>query len=150
MPPLPARALEKAVSLKPDDVLAQYRLGLLYLQERRPLKAVIHLKQALSSDPDDRATLYNLMLALRQTGQLEQAKPIEARVIELQHRNARASEVGLVAPGLNNAGIELEKSRDIRGALAKYRAALDLDPTGFRLSVELCARTMPAQPPVAV
>jgi len=71
------------------------------------------------------------MLALRQTGQLEQAKPIEARLIERQNRNAWASEVGLVAPGLNNEGIELEKSRDIRGALAKYRAALDLAPTGF-------------------
>jgi tetratricopeptide (TPR) repeat protein len=32
---------------------------------------------------------------------------------------------------LNDEGIELEKSGDIWAALAKYRAALDLDPTGF-------------------
>jgi Flp pilus assembly protein TadD len=125
------QALEKAVSLKPDDALAQYRLGLLYMQEGRSLKAVTHLKQASSFAPDDRATLYNLMLALRKAGRSEEAKPIEARLTELQQQNDRASEVGLVASALNNEGIEIEKSGDIPGALAKYRAALDLDPTGF-------------------
>lgn len=125
------QALEKAVSLKPDDALAQYRLGLLYMQEGRSLKAVTHLKQASSFAPDDRATLYNLMLALRKAGRPEEAKPIEARLTALQQQNDRASEVGLLASGLNNEGIELEKSGDIRAALAKYRAALDLDPTGF-------------------
>jgi tetratricopeptide (TPR) repeat protein len=124
-------ALERAVALKPDDALAQYRLGQLYLQDGRALRAVKHLKQALSYAPDDRATLYNLMLALRKTGKLEEAKPIEERMAELQHQSDRASEVGLAASGLNDEGIQLEKSGDIRGALAKYRAALDLDPTGF-------------------
>jgi tetratricopeptide (TPR) repeat protein len=77
------------------------------------------------------ATLYNLMLALLKTGQLEEAKPIEVRMAELQHQSDRASEVGLAATGLNSEGVQLEKSGDIRAALAKYRAALDLDPTGF-------------------
>ena len=125
------RALERAVALKPDDALAQYRLGQLYLKDGRAFKAVEHLQQALSYAPDDRATLYNLMLALRKTGQLEKAKPIEERMAELQHQSDRASEVGLAASGLNSEGIQLEKSGDIRAALAKYRAALDLDPTGF-------------------
>jgi len=39
--------------------------------------------------------------------------------------------VGFAASVLNSEGIQLEKSGDIRAALAKYRAALDLDPTGF-------------------
>jgi tetratricopeptide (TPR) repeat protein len=125
------RALERAVTLKPDDALAQYRLGQLYLQEGKALKAVAHLKQAWSLAPDDRATLYNLMIALREMGRLEEAKPIEARMAELQHQSDRASEVGLAATGLNSEGLQLEKSGDIRAALAKYRAALDLDPTGF-------------------
>jgi len=125
------QALKRAVALKPDDALAQYRLGQLYLQDGQALKAVKHLKQALSYAPDDRATLYNLMLALRKTGQLEEAKPIEVRMAELQHQSDRASEVGLAATGLNSEGVQLEKSGDIRAALAKYRAALDLDPTGF-------------------
>jgi tetratricopeptide (TPR) repeat protein len=125
------QALERAVALKPDDALAQYRLGQLYLQDGQALKAALHLKQALSYAPDDRATLYNLMLALRRTGQSEEAKPIEERMAELQHQSDRASDVGLAASGLNSEGIQLEKSGDIRAALAKYRAALDLDPTGF-------------------
>ncbi len=125
------KALEQAVALKPEDALAQYRLGQLYLQEGKVQKAVGHLKQALALAPDDRATLYNLMLALRKTGRSEEAKPIEARMAELQHQSDRASEVGLASTRLNSEGVELEKSGDIRAAIAKYRAALDLDPTGF-------------------
>ena len=57
----------------------------------------------------------------------------------LQQQGDRASEVGFAASGLNKEGIRLEKSGDIRAALAKYRAALDLDPTGsgFRLNYAL-------------
>jgi hypothetical protein len=50
------------------------------------------------------------MLALRKTGKLEEAKPIEKRMAELQHQSDRASEVGLAASGLNDEGIQLEKS----------------------------------------
>ena len=124
-------ALQKAVALKPDDALAQYRLGQLYLQGGQAFKAVQHLKQALFYTPNDRATLYNLMLALRKAGRSEEARPIEKRMAELQHQSDRASEVGFAAASLNSEGIQLERSGDIRAALAKYRAALDLDPTGF-------------------
>ena len=124
-------ALQRAVALKPDDALAQYRLGQLYLQDGHPLKAIEHLKQALFYTPNDRATLYNLMLALRKAGRSEEARPIEKRMAELQHQSDRASEVGFAASDLNSEGIQLERSGDIRAALAKYRAALDLDPTGF-------------------
>lgn len=132
-------ALQRAVALEPHDVLAQYRLGQLYLQDGKAPKAVEHLKQALRYAPNDRATLYNLMLALRKTGQLDEAKPIEKQLAEMQHQNDRASEVGFAASGLNSEGIQLEKLGDIRSALAKYRAALDLDPTGygFRLNYAL-------------
>jgi tetratricopeptide (TPR) repeat protein len=125
------QALERAVALKPNDALAQYRLGQLYLQEGSAVKALAHLKRALSLAPDDRATLYNVILALRKMGRLQEAKPIEARLTELQHQSDRASEVGLAATALNSEGVQLDKSGDIRAALAKYRAALDLDPTGF-------------------
>src|ERR1700737_3490890 len=125
------RALQRAVALKPDDALAQYRLGQLYLQDGHAFKAVEHLNQALFYAPNDRATLYNLMLALRKAGRSEEARPIEKRMAELQHQSDRASEVGFAASDLNSEGIQLERSGDIRAALAKYRAALDLDPTGF-------------------
>ena len=124
-------ALQRAVALKPDDALAQYRLGQLYLHDGHALKAVEHLKQALFYAPNDRATLYNLMLALRKAGRAEDTKPIEKRLAELQQQSDRASEVGFAASDLNSEGIQLERSGDIRAALAKYRAALDLDPTGF-------------------
>jgi tetratricopeptide (TPR) repeat protein len=133
------RDLQKAVALKPEDALAQYRLGQLYLQNGDSLHAIDHLKKALAQTPNDRATLYNLVLALRRTGQVEEANAIEKEIAASQQQNNRASEVGFAASGLNNEGIQLEKSGDTRGALAKYRAALDLDPTGygFRLNYAL-------------
>ncbi len=124
-------ALEKAVQLNPDDATAQYRLGQQYLQDEDTGKAIEHLKKALRGDPEDVATLYNLDRALRKAGRLDEAKPVESRIAELRQRTDRASTVGLAASRLNNEGIELEKSGDTRAALTKYRAALDLDPTGF-------------------
>jgi Flp pilus assembly protein TadD len=133
------RALQRAVALKPEDALAQYRLGQLCLQNGDSLRAINHLKKALAQTPNDRGTLYNLMLALRKTGHIEEAKAIDKRIAALQQQDNRASEVGFAASGLNNEGIQLEKSGDVHGALAKYRAALDLDPTGygFRLNYAL-------------
>jgi tetratricopeptide (TPR) repeat protein len=133
------RALERAVALKPEDALAQYRLGQLYLQNGDPLHAINHLKKALAQTPNDRGSLYNLMLALRKTGQVDEAKEIENRIAALRRQDDHASEVGFAASALNNEGIQLEKSGDVRGALAKYRGALDLDPTGygFRLNYAL-------------
>jgi len=71
------------------------------------------------------------MLALRKAGRSEEARPIERCMAELQQQSDRASEVGFAASALNSEGIQVERSGDIRAALAKYRAALDLDPTGF-------------------
>src|SRR3984893_7830481 len=124
-------ALQRAVALKPDDALAQYRLGQLYLQDGHAFKAVEHLKQALFCAPNDRATLYNLMLALRKAGRSEEARPIEKRMAELQHQSARASEVGFAASDLNIEGIQVARSGDSRAALTTSGAALYLDPTGF-------------------
>jgi len=133
------RALQRAVALKPEDALAQYRLGQLYLQNGDLLHAINHLKRALAQTPNDRGTLFSLMLALRRSGQVEEAKAVEKRLAIFDQQNNRASKVGLVASGLNSEGIQLEKLGDVRGALAKYRAALDLDPTGygFRLNYAL-------------
>ena len=133
------QALEKAVALNPHDSTAQYRLGQLYLQDGETGKALDHLKIALIGDPSDVATLYSLDRALRKAGKLEEAKPVEKQLAELRARNDRASTVALAASRLNDEGIALEKSGDLRAALAKYRAALDLDPTGtgFQLNYGL-------------
>ena len=132
-------ALEKAVALNPHDSTAQYRLGQLYLQDGETLKAVDHLKIALLGDPSDVASLYSLDRALRKAGRLEETKPIEKQLAELRAKSDHASTVALAASRLNDEGIRLEKSGDLRAALAKYRAALDLDPTGtgFQLNYGL-------------
>ena len=133
------QALEKAVALNPHDSTAQYRLGQLYLQDGETLKALDHLKVALLGDPSDPASLYSLDRALRKAGRLEEAKPIEKQLAELRAKSDHASTVALAASRLNDEGIALEKSGDLRAALAKYRAALDLDPTGtgFQLNYGL-------------
>jgi tetratricopeptide (TPR) repeat protein len=133
------QALEKAVALNPHDSTAQYRLGQLYLQGGETVKALDHLKIALLGDPSDVATLYSLDRALRKAGKLEEAKPIEKQLAGQRAKSDRASTVALAASRLNDQGIALEKSGDVRAALAKYRAALDLDPTGtgFQLNYGL-------------
>jgi len=133
------QALEKAVALNPHDSTAQYRLGQLFLQDGETAKALDHLKIALLGDPSDVATLYSLDRALRKAGKLEEAKPIEKQLAELRAKSDRASIVALAASRLNDEGIAMEKSGDVRAALAKYRAALDLDPTGtgFQLNYGL-------------
>jgi tetratricopeptide (TPR) repeat protein len=133
------QALEQAVALDSGDEKAQYRLGQLYLQEGESGKAIDHLKIALLGDPSDVATLYSLDRALRKAGKLEEAKPIEKQLAELRAKSDRASTVALAASRLNDEGIALEKSGDVRAALGKYRAALDLDPTGtgFQLNYGL-------------
>ena len=133
------QALEKAVALNPNDSTAQHRLGQLYLQDGEAAKALDHLKIALLRDPSDVAILYSLDRALRKAGKLEEAKPIEKQLAELRAQSDRASTVALAASRLNDEGIAMEKSGDVRAALAKYRAALDLDPTGtgFQLNYGL-------------
>jgi tetratricopeptide (TPR) repeat protein len=133
------QALEKAVALNAHDSTAQYRLGHLYLQEGETEKAVDHLRIALAGDPLDAATLYSLDRALRKSGKLEEAETIEKQLAEMRTRSDRASTVAFAASRLNDEGISLEKSGDVRAALAKYRAALDMDPTGsgFQLNYGL-------------
>jgi len=55
-------ALERAVVLNPHDETTHYRLGLVYLANRKPHKAIGHFQAALRHDPYDGATLYNLAL----------------------------------------------------------------------------------------
>jgi tetratricopeptide (TPR) repeat protein len=132
-------ALEKAVTLEPSNALAQYRLGQIYLEDGEAAEAVKHLQQSLSSGSDDRATLYALARALRKSGNLDEAERVDKRMAELLQEGHHASEVLFPAAELNSQGMQLEKSGDVRAALAKYKAALDLDPSGygFRLNYAL-------------
>jgi cytochrome c-type biogenesis protein CcmH/NrfG len=120
------QALERAVALNPDDEKAQYRLGMQCLQNAEPHKAVDHLRKVLRHDPDDRAALYNLALALRRDGQEDEAKRVDDRLSKLLQSRSKAAAAGQAIGDLNDGGRALEESGDMRAALEKYRAALDL------------------------
>jgi tetratricopeptide (TPR) repeat protein len=128
-------AFEKAVALDADDAVAQTRLGEEYLSHGKAHLAVAHLQQAIRLDPDNQSTLYNLQAALREDGQTAQADAIKQKLAELLHKKDRDDQNSVTAIQLNNQGADLEKAGDLRGALEKYRAALDLYPEHVGLRV---------------
>jgi len=123
------QALERAVALQPGNEKAQYRLGVQYLENRQPHRAIDCFNKALQHEPEDRALLYNLTLALRRDGQEGEAKRVDDKLSRLIQTKNKVAATGLAIGDLNDAGMALEKAGDIRGAMEKYRAALEIDPT---------------------
>lgn len=121
-------AFEHAVSANPKDAVAQYRLGAEYLHQGKARLAADRLRQAYALDPSDQSTLNALQMALRQSGDIEGANHVRQQLAELLRDRDRINQNKLRAVQLNNEGAALEKSGDLRGALAKYRDAAELDP----------------------
>jgi len=121
-------AFERAVALAPDDAVAQTRLGSQYLDRGKAHLAVAHLQEAARLDPQNQSTLYSLQRALREDGQVAQADAIKQKLAELLRDKDKNDQNMLAGIELNNQGANLEKAGDLRGALQKYRAALDLLP----------------------
>lgn len=132
-------AAQKAVDLEPRNAQMQSWLGRLCLENDDAALAVKHLQAARSLGADDKATLYSLARALRVNGKLEDSKQVEEQVEKMQRLSTQAGKVLFAASGLNEEGLRLEHSGDLTGALDKYHAAVDLDPTGygFRLNYGL-------------
>jgi tetratricopeptide (TPR) repeat protein len=134
-------AFERAVTLEPENAGWQARLGAEYLHQRQSHQAVIHLQKALQLDPADQTALFNLQLALRDDGQEEEARAIGARLAEILRNKDEKLQKGLTATRLNNEGVKLQQSGDLRGAMQKYRAAHELNPAHngihFNLAVAL-------------
>src|SRR5260370_24120435 len=103
-------ALERAAALNPDDGTAQYRLGLVCLENREPHQAVEHFKVALLHEPDDRATLYNLALAFRRDGQESEAKRIDDRMAKLIQTRTKAAATGQPIAHPNDSRMNLHES----------------------------------------
>jgi protein O-GlcNAc transferase len=122
------QALQRAVESSPDDAVAQTRLGLNLLNRGKPHEAIVPLQHAAGLDPNNQSTLNALQLALRKDGQAEQADSVKRRLAELLRDKDHADQKLVSALELNNKGSALEKSGDTRGALERYRAALEIDP----------------------
>jgi tetratricopeptide (TPR) repeat protein len=137
-------AFERAVALGPDDAVAQTRLGSEYLHQGKAHEAVPHLRQAASLNPENQTALYSLQTALREDGQLEQARAAKQKLVELLRRRDQASENALQAVQLNNQGAALEKAGSLPAALEKYRAALTLAPehVGIRTNLGMALLRM--------
>ena len=133
------QALEKSALLNPKDSVAQYRLGTAYLRRGEAKLAVEHLQAALKWGDADKATLYNLELALRKAGDMKEAQKVRGQMEHQLQVSRISSENALLISSLNDEGIQLEKQGDFQGAATKYRMALDLAPTagGIRLNYGL-------------
>jgi tetratricopeptide (TPR) repeat protein len=129
-------AFEQAVNSNPQDAVAQYRLGAEYLRQSKPHLAVEHLQQAYQLNATDQSTLNALQIALRQDGNPEEANRVKQKLAELLREKARVNQNHLTAIRLNNEGAGLEKSGDLKGALAKYREAWHFYPehVGIRVN----------------
>ncbi len=121
-------AFRRAVSLSPEDAVAQYRLGAQLLESGAAHEAVAHLETAVRLDAKNQPALNALQRALRQDGQPERAAAVKEKLTELLRERDREDQKAVTAFELNNRGAELEKAGDLRGAMEKYRAALELLP----------------------
>jgi len=132
-------AAQKVIDLNPKNASAQSWLGRLYLENGDAALAVKHLQIARTLGVDDKATLYSLARALRAMGKIEDSQQVEKQFLDMQRLSTKANEVLFTASGLNEEGLRLEHTGDLLGAMEKYRAAVDLDQTGygFRLNYAL-------------
>ena len=131
------RAFQRSVKADPNNAISQYRLGAEYLRLGKPHEAVQHLQASFRINPENQSTLYSLQLALRQDGQIEEAKRIKDKLTEVLRRIDKESQDAFTALRLNNQGAALEKAGDLSAALEKYRAARALDPNhpGIRMNL---------------
>ena len=132
-------AYERAIASDPANAEARYQLGQELLREGKAREAVQHLEAARKLGRQDTATLYSLQLALRRAGRTKEADQVaETAKRLLKTSDAQANQFA-DAVRLNIEGLELEKSGDLRLAIEKYRAALELDPqhAGFRMNLGL-------------
>jgi tetratricopeptide (TPR) repeat protein len=79
-----ARRLERALALRPDFVEAMVAIGRARLEDKRYPDAISLLDRAVKLQPRNEAAHYSLMIAYRNSGDLEAAKRQKAVLDELQ------------------------------------------------------------------
>ncbi|HEX7362329.1 MAG TPA: tetratricopeptide repeat protein [Bryobacteraceae bacterium] len=130
------RAFQHAEELDPQDAVLQYRLGNEYLREHKTDLALKYLEAAYHLNPRDQSTLNSLQLALGRAGKKQEAEEIRQKLAALLAARDLANQKIVGAIQINNEGAKLQKEGDLRGALEKYRKALQLDPqhVGIRVN----------------
>jgi len=122
-----ARKGYEAVLALGDDAVAEHYLGVLEMQEGRPVEGEKRIRSALAKR-DDLPDLYNnLGLCLRAQGRLEEAVAEYRRALDRHPA---------YAPAWSNIGLDLHKLGRLDEALDAFNRALALDPnlTQARLS----------------
>jgi tetratricopeptide (TPR) repeat protein len=128
-------AFQHAVELAPADAVAQYRLGVEYLDLNKPHDAVAHLETAYRLTPEDQSTLNALQRALRQDGRTTDADAIREKLSDLLRRRDEANQNALKGTSLNNEGAKLEQAGNLKDALEKYQVAARLAPESVPIRV---------------
>jgi len=116
-----AARLQEASQQDPSLRQAWVALSAAYMQQRRYAQAAEAAEKAIALGATDASVLETRWEAYRQVG--DQAKAAQARQ-ELERIGRLAEE----AKGVYNDGIALQKFGDDDRALAKFQAALELDP----------------------
>ncbi len=83
----PAEALphfQKALDLSPDFIEAALAVGKMRVQAKRYVEAIALLEHVVALDPRNEAAHYNLMLAYRNSGQMDKAKSEQQEYEKLQ------------------------------------------------------------------
>lgn len=121
-------ALQKAVSLAPQDAEAHSNLGNMYRAMQRFDEAVGSYRQAIAVKPDFVAAHFNLGITLRELGRLDEAVA--------SYRMALALQPGMV-DAHNNLGTALKDLGRLDEAVASYEQGLRMEPNQPAVLVNL-------------
>lgn len=83
-------ALLRAIEVEPDLARARVELGKLYLRAGDDEKAIDQLRRAVALDPSDRRATYQLLVALRRAGRMEETQPLAERLREIMEQERQA------------------------------------------------------------
>jgi tetratricopeptide (TPR) repeat protein len=114
-----ARQTYEAVLAQGDDAVAEHYLGVLDMQERRPLDGERRIRAALAKRHDVPDFFNNLGLCLRAQGRLDEAVAEYRKALDLHPA---------YAPAWSNLGLDLHRLGQLDASLDAFDRALALDP----------------------